>query len=91
MILDLVQQAQGIQIRNNLPARRHAIQTLIRLGCGVVNGGFWGKDVDQRQIVASAHFVIVKVVCRGDFYAAGTEFTIHIVIGNYRNAPADQR
>ena len=33
--------------------------------------GVQGEDVDHRQVVALAHFVVVEVVGRGDFHAAG--------------------
>ena len=52
VILDLLQQTQGVKI-DDLLACRNAIQTLIDLRCRIVNGGFWSENIDQRQIVAT--------------------------------------
>ena len=90
MIFDFLQQASGVQILNDLLAGRHSIQTPIGLGCLTVDGGLRRKNVDQGQVVASAHFVVVKVVGRGNLDAAGTKLPVYVVVGNNGNGSAHQ-
>ena len=40
--------------------------------------------------MALAHFVVVKVVGRGDFHAPRSKLGVHIVIRNDRNFASDQ-
>nr|GFC39244.1 hypothetical protein [Tanacetum cinerariifolium] len=42
------------------------------------------EDVQQRQVVALADFVVVEVVSRGDLHAAGAEFRIAVIVRNDR-------
>ena len=41
--------------------------------------------------MALAHFIVVEIVRRGDFHAAGAEIFFHIFIGNHGNAAAGER
>src|SRR5450830_474065 len=58
---------------------------------GRENGGVLVEDVEQRQVVALADFVVVEIVGRGDFHATGAEFRIAIIVGDDRDTTADQR
>ena len=49
------------------------------------------EDVDQRQVVALADFIVVEVVGRGDLHAAGAELGVAVVVGDDRDTPAHQR
>src|SRR5690606_23692263 len=49
------------------------------------------QHVDQRQVVALAHFIVIEVMGGGDLHAAGTELRIAVVVTDNRNAPANQR
>ncbi|MNI25655.1 hypothetical protein D3C73_793170 [compost metagenome] len=58
---------------------------------GRQNGGVLVEDVQQRQVVTLADFVVVEVVGRGDFHAAGAEFRVAVIVGDDRDAAANQR
>ena len=58
---------------------------------GAEHGGVLVEDVDQRQVVALADFIVVEVVGRGDLHAAGAELAVDVVVGDDRDAPAHQR
>src|SRR5690606_20476999 len=60
------------------------------LGAGQY-AGVLVEDVDQRQAVAFADFVVVEVVGWGDLHAAGAELTIHVLVGDDGNQAVDQR
>src|SRR5690606_19587646 len=60
------------------------------LGAGQ-HGGVLVEDVDQRQVVALAHFVVVEVVGRGDLHAAGAELAVDVLVGDDGNQAVDQR
>jgi hypothetical protein len=47
--------------------------------------GVQGEDVDHRQAVALAHFVVVEVVRRGDLHAAGAEGHVDVFVGDDRD------
>ncbi len=50
-----------------------------------------GQDVDHRQVVAMAHFVVVEVVRRGDLHAAGAFFHVGVFVADDPDAAVDQR
>src|SRR5690606_17515426 len=58
---------------------------------GGQHGGVLVEDVDQRQVVALADFIVVEVVGRGDLHAAGAELGVAVVVGDDRDAAAHQR
>ena len=66
------QQAELIQLCNHLFPRRKAIHT--------------GK-LDHRQIVTLPDRKVIRVMCRCDFYTAGTLFRVGVLIGNNRDFP----
>ncbi len=41
--------------------------------------------------MAQAHFIVVGVMRRSNFYSTGTEFGINIAVGNYRNFAVQNR
>lgn len=104
MRVDFFQQALGVQFGDDLLARFEAFQARIggrgffAVGAGVALEGEYGEfrqdagvlvqHVDQRQVVALAHFVVVEVVGRGDLDAAGAEFRVHIVVADDGDFPA---
>ncbi|RMQ40687.1 hypothetical protein ALQ05_101874 [Pseudomonas amygdali pv. mori] len=55
------------------------------------NVGILVEDVQQRQVVAFADFIVVEVMRRGDFHAAGAEFRVAVVVRDDRDAAAYQR
>ena len=54
-------------------------------------GGIFVEDVQQRQVVALADFIVVEIVGRGDLHAAGAEFRVAIVVRDDRDTAANQR
>ena len=50
-----------------------------------------GEDVDDRKVVAKPNLKVVGVVGGGNFYDAGTEFHIDVLVGNDGNLAPDQR
>ena len=50
-----------------------------------------GQDVDHRQGVTFTHFIVVKVVRRSDFHAAGAFFHVGVFVANDRNTTVNQR
>ena len=53
--------------------------------------GVQGEDVDHRQVVALAHFVVVEVVGRGDLHAAGALLHVGVFVGDYGDQTVHQR
>ena len=68
----------------------HAAINIEHLG-GSQNRRVLVQHVDQRQVVALAHFIVIEVMGRGDLHAAGTEFGVAVIVADNRNAPAHQR
>ena len=90
VVLDLLQQAQRVQIVDHFLAGVEPVQAAVGLRRVVVQMRLDGKQVDLRQIVALAHFVVVEVMGRGDFHAAGTEVRVHVIVGDNRNIAVGQ-
>src|SRR5690606_33230295 len=59
------------------------------LGLGQ-HGGVLVEDVDQREVVTFAHFIVVEVVGRGDLHAAGAEFAVNVFVGDDGDQAVDQ-
>src|SRR5690606_27470445 len=53
------------------------------------NMGVPVQHVDQGQVVALAHFIVVEVVGGGDLDAAGTEFPVNIFVSDNGNQTVD--
>ena len=95
---NLFQQAQTIQLRDDHFPSIEAIQTGIGGGSHFTMGSriaFEGQHgelmqnasvtiqyIEQWQIMAFAHFIIVEVMGRRDFYASRAELGVHVVVGN---------
>ena len=104
--LDLVQQSQRLQPLDDLFARDEAIeavqhQRLLERSrhryaikkCGVVREiepPFDVEHVDERQIVTAPDLEIVEIVRRRDLHRAGALLRIGILVGDDRNAAADE-
>ena len=67
------------------------VQPAVFFRHGIVQMRVGGQDVDHRQAVALADRIVVEVVCRGDFDHAGTEFAVHVVVGDDWNLTVGQR
>ena len=81
----------GVALRQaGVEVRVDAAVEVEHLGLGQ-HRGVLVEDVDQRQVVALAHFVVVEVVGRGDLHAAGAEFAVDVLVGDDRDVPADDR
>jgi hypothetical protein len=89
--LGLDQDAQVFQFTQHGLARVVTVQPLETFRRVVVDRGHRGEQVDHRQAVAHAHLVVVEIMRRGDLDHAGTERTVHVVIGDHRHAAAGQR
>src|SRR5690606_25595738 len=89
--LDFLEQPLRFEIRNDLLARLEAAFAPIALGYGVVQDRILIEDVDERQVVPFADFVVVEVVPRRDLDAAGSEFGIDVGIADNRNRAIGQR
>jgi len=58
---------------------------------GSGHGSIIVHHLEDWQVVAASNLIVVRVVCRSDFYNAGTKFHIDIVITDNRNLTVDQR
>ena len=88
MILDMVKQAQRLELRHHgltrLPARhaRELAEALYHMRRLV-------EDVDLLKAVALAHGEVVGVVSGGDLHAAGAEFLVDVEVGEHGDLAVD--
>ena len=87
---DFCQQALCIQISNHALTGFEAIHAAIGFRRVVTDFGIQRQDGNHFQLMALANGVIVEIMCRCDFHAAGTESFIHIGVSNHRNFTACQ-
>ena len=85
------QQAFVFQVCKDLLAGFVAVEAAVLSRCRVVDRRGRGQDVDQWQVVALAHLVIVEVMRGRDLDHAGAEFTLDIGVGDDRNLALGQR
>ncbi len=108
VVVDLLQQAHGLELGDDGLARSEAIHVRVAVGQGSIDlvirraveiehlgasqdRGVLVEDVDQRQLVALADFIVIEVVGRGDLHAAGAEFQVDVVVGDDGDQAVDQR
>ncbi len=88
---DLLQQPQRFEFGNDLVACDEPVQPAVALRHFVVQRRVVGKHVVHRQPVTLPDVVVVEVMGRRDFHAAGAEGRIDIVVGDDRDPPPDDR
>jgi hypothetical protein len=81
----------GAEILDDALACREAVESPIALRHRIVEGGILVENVDRRQRVALAHFVVVEVVRRRNLDAARAECRIHVLVGDDRDEAVRQR
>ena len=91
MVLDLLDQAGGFEIREHLVARREPFEPAVALGHRVVQMRVAVEDVDHLETVPAADLEIVEIVRRGDLDRAAAHGRIGVFVGDDRDQPADQR
>ena len=105
--LDLASRPARLEALDDVLARREAVEAVqrqrrVELGRGryaVEEGRVVAQvelarrveDVDQRQAVALADLEVVEVVRRRDLHRAGALLRIGVVVGDDRDAAADER
>ena len=87
----LDQQAQGVEVFDNLFARHKAVQPLVNRWCQVVDLGVQRQHANHRQFVALADGIVVLVMRRGDFHHAGAKGLVNVVVGDDGHAASAQR
>ena len=92
-----------VRMRNNLHEKTKLLQILnhclsclvaihaIVLASRAVDRCIVMHDTDLRQVVATTNLEIVRVMCRGDLYASGTELLVYIGVSDNRNLTVGQR
>ena len=86
---NLLQNAHFLQFCNNLLARFVAVEAG-KLPCKFVHCAVVVHNADNWQVVALAHFEVVRVVRRSDFYNACTKFHINVLVGNNGDFAVDK-
>ena len=104
--LDLLQKAESFQARDDLLARREALDAVqlvgelrraLRQSAQIIlvvverETAFDVEHADPRQAVPLADLEVVEVVRRRDLHRAGALLRIGIVVGDDRDPAADQR
>jgi len=91
---DLLARFEAIQ--TGVFGRQGAIDSFVQLAVEVEHlssrqhFGVFVEDVQQWQVMALADFVVVEIVGRGDFHAAGAEFRIAVIVSDDRDAATNQ-
>jgi hypothetical protein len=91
VLVGLFQDAEGFEVGNDSLAGVEAVEAAVFLGGIVVDLRIQRQDGDHWQTVALANSVVVEVMCRRDFDAAGAEFEIDVAVGDDRNFAIGQR
>ena len=91
VVLDLVEQAEGLHLPNDRVARLVAIEVPVTLGRVLVHAGAGVENVDHLEVVTAAHLEVIEVVSRGDLHRAGPFFRIGMGVGDDRDWPVDDR
>ncbi len=85
------QQLLRLQVCEHALARLEAVEASVGWRRVVIELGFKRENVDLRQAVPLAHCIVVEIVRRSDFHAAGAEYRVHVFIGDHGNGAAGKR
>ena len=91
MVVDLHQIAGGVQIRHQFFAALVAVEPGIGRAGIRRHRPVVADHPERRQIVPLPHLEVVRIMGRRHFHRAGAERRVHILVGNNRQHPADQR
>jgi hypothetical protein len=91
MRLDFLQQAERLEVCDHEFASLEAIERAILLRHLVIERRIRIEDVDERQVVTLADFVVVEVVPRRDLHAAGAERRIGVLVADHGDQPICER
>ena len=89
--LDRLDQALRFEVGEHALARFHPVEASVGLGRVLVDPGLGVEHVDDIELVPAAHLEVVEVVCRRDLDRPRALLGIGVVIGDDRQAAADQR
>ena len=89
VVLNLLQQAQGLQVGDHGLAGLVAVQPLVFAAVGV-HHTVVVQHPDGVQAVPQPHLEVVGVVGGGHFHAAGAELQIHVLVGHDGDLPVHQ-
>ncbi len=82
VFLDPLDEAGALQLRDDDGARIEAVKAAEAMRHVVIEGRARREDVELGKSVPKANLIVVEIVRRCDFDAAGTEFRIDVGIGN---------
>ena len=91
VIFNFFKQAQRIHICNDFFTGIKTIHALISLGRFFINACFLVKNIYFFQLMPFAYLIIIKIMRRGNFYAAAAKFLIHISVRNNRDIALTKR
>ena len=91
IVFNLFQQPEFFEFGDNGFARIKAVHTAVGFRHLVIQGGIVVQDVVNRQVVSLTDVIVIEIMCRRYFYAAGTEFRIDVVVGDDGNPSTDYR
>ena len=85
-VFNFYQKAQRVQVFDNVFAAFIPLLPFIRSGF-LCHPAVFVNDNDSFQTLPQAHFIVVRVMGRGNLNGAGTELRIYIIIRNDGNLP----
>ena len=86
--LGLAEKTLRFEIGEHTLACVKAIKSAIRRGGVVVDFCVQREDADGFELMPHAHLIVVEIMRRGDFHAAGAEGGINVIIGDDGNHAA---
>ena len=89
--LDLLDQPRRLHVGDDPLARVEAVEAAILLRRLVVQPSELVEDADRLELVAAADLEVVEVVRRRDLDRARALLRVGVLVGDDRDAPADQR
>src|SRR5215203_6731946 len=66
VLLNMVQEAQALELGDNLPPGLVAVESLKPLWSCQADASFRGQHVDTGQLLSSSDLEVERIVCRGD-------------------------
>ena len=89
VLLDQDEVAAGFELGDDGLAGGLAGEATKALRHVVIHRGVIVHDVDRLEVMSLAHFVVIRVMRGRDFYGAGAEFRLNVVVSKYGDLTID--
>ena len=90
VVVNFFQKSESIKVVDHFLAGNKPVKATIGLRDLIIQAGVARHDIDHRQVMTLADFVIIEIVGGSDLDAARTKIRVNVIIADDRNVAFGQ-